>query len=105
LTTPEGKELEFVAESVVTANGVANRVKVSQLDASQEPEVPVTSELPDIFPEELPGMSPDCDIKFLIELMPNTAPIYKSPYRMASPELAKLKEHIKEFARERICPP
>jgi hypothetical protein len=35
LTTLDGKELEFVAESVVTAKGGANRAKVNQLDASQ----------------------------------------------------------------------
>jgi hypothetical protein len=29
LTTPEGMEIEFVAELVVTARGVANRVKVN----------------------------------------------------------------------------
>jgi hypothetical protein len=29
LTTPDGKELEFVTEPVVTAKGVANRVKVN----------------------------------------------------------------------------
>jgi hypothetical protein len=29
--------------------------------------------------------------------MPSTAPIYKTPYKMATPELAELKEHIKEF--------
>jgi hypothetical protein len=34
LTTLKGKEIEFVAESVVTVKGVANRVKVNQLDAS-----------------------------------------------------------------------
>jgi hypothetical protein len=34
LTTPGGKELEFIAEPVVTAKGVANRAKVNQLDAS-----------------------------------------------------------------------
>jgi hypothetical protein len=34
LTTLEGKEIEFVTEPVVTAKGVANRVKVNQLDAS-----------------------------------------------------------------------
>ena len=33
LTTPEGKELEFVAEPVVTAKGVANHVKVNEMDA------------------------------------------------------------------------
>jgi hypothetical protein len=34
LTTPEGKEMEFIAEPVVTAKGVANHAKVNQLDAS-----------------------------------------------------------------------
>jgi hypothetical protein len=34
LTTPDEKELEFVAELVVTAMGVANHAKVNQLDAS-----------------------------------------------------------------------
>jgi hypothetical protein len=58
LTTPEGKEMEFVAELVVTTKGVANRVKVNQLDASQEFEVPVVNVFPDVFFEELPGMPP-----------------------------------------------
>jgi hypothetical protein len=35
LTTLDGKELEFIAEPVVTAKGVANHAKVNQLDASQ----------------------------------------------------------------------
>jgi hypothetical protein len=34
LTTPEGKEMEVVAELVVTAKGVANHAKVNQLDFS-----------------------------------------------------------------------
>jgi hypothetical protein len=33
----------------------------------------------------------------VIELKPSTTPIYKTPYRMATPELAELKEHIKEL--------
>jgi hypothetical protein len=97
LTTPEGKEMEFVAEPVVTAKGVANRVKVNQLDASQGSEVPVVNEFPDVFPEELSGMPPDRDIEFVIELKPGATPIYKTPYRMATPELAELNEHIKEL--------
>jgi hypothetical protein len=105
LTTPNGKELEFVAELVVTAKNVVNHAKVNQLDASQGSEVPMVSEFPDVFPEELLGMPPDCDIKFVIELMLGTAPIYKNPYRMATPELAKLKEHIKELLEKGfVCP-
>jgi hypothetical protein len=59
LTTLDGKELEFIAESVVTAKGAANRAKVNQLDASQGSEEPVVIEFPDVFLKELPGMSPD----------------------------------------------
>jgi hypothetical protein len=59
LTTLKGEEVEFVAESVVIAKGVANRVKVNQLDASQGSEVLVVNEFPDVFPEELPCMPPN----------------------------------------------
>jgi hypothetical protein len=59
LTTPEGKEMEFIIEPVVTAKGVANHVKVNQLDACQGSEVPMVNEFPNVFPEELPGTPPD----------------------------------------------
>jgi hypothetical protein len=89
--------MEFVTEPVVITKGVANRAKVNQLDASHGFEVPVVNEFPDVFPEELPGMPLDRDIEFVIELKPVTTPIYKTPYRMATPELDELKEHIKEL--------
>jgi hypothetical protein len=105
LTTLDGKELEFVAEPVVTTRGVASHAKVNQLGASQGSEVPVISEFPDVFSEELPGMPPDRDIEFVIELMPSTASIYRSPYRMATLELIELKKHIRELLEKGfICP-
>jgi hypothetical protein len=97
LTTPDGKEMEFVAELVVTAKGVANHTKVNQIDVIQVSEVLVVNEFLDVFLEELPGKPPSRDIEFVIELKPRTTPIYKTPYRMVTPELAKLKEHIKEL--------
>jgi hypothetical protein len=105
LTTPDGKELEFITEPVVTAKGVANCMKVNQLEATQGSEVLVVNEFLDVFPEDLPGMSPDRDIEFVIELKPSTTPIYKTPFRMTTPELAELKEHIKELLEKGyICP-
>jgi hypothetical protein len=44
--------------------------------------IPVVCDYPDVFPDELPGMPPDRDIEFAIELQPGTAPISKRPYRM-----------------------
>jgi hypothetical protein len=65
----------------------------------------VINEFPDVFPEELPGMPPDRDIEFVTELKPGTAPIYKTPYRMATPELDELKEHIKELLEKGFIRP
>jgi hypothetical protein len=104
-TTPNGKELEFIAEPVVTGKGIANHPKLNQLDASQGLEVPVVNEFPDVFPRELPGMPPDRDIEFVIELKPGTAPIYKTLFRMTTLELAELKEHIRDLLEKGfICP-
>ena len=58
--------------------------------------VPVVRDYPDVFPEELPGMPPDRDIEFAIELQPGTAPISKRPYRMPPAELAELKKQLQE---------
>jgi hypothetical protein len=38
-------------------------------------DIPIICEYPDIFPDDLPGMPPDRDIEFVIELQPGTAPI------------------------------
>jgi hypothetical protein len=105
LTNPDRKELEFVTEPMVTAKGVANRAKVNQLEASQGYEVQVVNEFPVVFPKDLPNMSPDRDIEFVTELKLSTAPIYKTPFRMTSPELAELKEHIKELLEKGFIRP
>jgi hypothetical protein len=104
LTTLDGKEMEFVAEPVVTAKGVANRAKVNHMEASQGSDVAVVNEFPDVFPKELPCMPPD-RVKFVIELKPGTVPIYKTPFRTSILELAELKEHIAELLEKGfICP-
>jgi hypothetical protein len=41
----------------------------------------------------------------VIELKPGTTPIYKTTYRMATPELAELKEHIKELLEKEFIHP
>jgi hypothetical protein len=60
----------------------------------------VVSEFPDVFPEELPGMPPDRELEFAIDIVPGTAPIYKKYYRMPSSELVELK---KQFVGAIIC--
>jgi hypothetical protein len=71
LTPSSGKELEYVAENLVTDKAVSN--------------------------EELPGMPPDHETEFVIELVSGTAPIFKRPYRMTTNQLAELKEQLHDL--------
>jgi hypothetical protein len=43
-------------------------------------DIPVVCEFPDVFPEDLPGLPPERDVEFVIELKPNTAPISRRSY-------------------------
>ena len=70
---------------------------MNSLTGVVQEEVPVVQDFPDVFPEELPGMPPDREIEFLIELLPGTAPISKRPYRMPPNDLEEVKKQIKEL--------
>jgi hypothetical protein len=59
--------------------------------------IPVVCEYADVFPDELPGIPPDRDIEFAIELQPRMAPISKRPYRMPPAELVELKKQLQEL--------
>jgi hypothetical protein len=60
-------------------------------------EIPVVCDYPDVFPDDLPGMPPDRDIEFVIELQPGTTPILKRAYRTPPRELAELKTQLQEL--------
>jgi hypothetical protein len=62
--------------------------------------ISVVEEFMDVFPEELPGMLPEREVEFYIDLIPGTAPIAKRPYHMAPTELAELKLQIVELRQK-----
>ncbi|XP_069142902.1 uncharacterized protein, partial [Solanum lycopersicum] len=69
-------------------------------DTTQVPSiesVSVVREFLDVFPADLPGMPPDRDIDFCIDLEPGTRPISIPPYRMAPAELRELKAQLQEL--------
>jgi len=56
-------------------------------------DIPIVQEFPEVF-QEVPGLPPDCEIEFAIELLLGTTPISKTPYRMAPTELVELKTQL-----------
>ena len=72
-------------------------------------DIPVVNEFPDVFPEDLPGLPPDRETEFEIEVTPGVAPISIPPYRMAPLELQELKKQLQElldkgFIRPSVSP-
>ncbi|GKV15510.1 hypothetical protein SLEP1_g26297 [Rubroshorea leprosula] len=77
---------------------------VSVIDASSVTlrleDILVVHEFPDVFPEDLPGLPPDREVEFAIDLVLDTGPVSKAPYRMAPAELKELK---KKDGSMRLC--
>jgi hypothetical protein len=57
----------------------------------------VVRDFSDVFPEKLPGMPPDREVQFVIDLLPGTAPNSKRPYRMFVEGLKELKKQLTEL--------
>ncbi|WMV36955.1 hypothetical protein MTR67_030340, partial [Solanum verrucosum] len=65
----------------------------------------VVSEFREVIPTDLPGMPPDRDIDFCIDLEPGTRPISIPPNRIAPTELRELKDQIQELLDKRFIHP
>jgi hypothetical protein len=100
LMSPLGEEV--VAELVPPEprKGSCHHMVVDSSEADPLEIIKVVSEFPDVFPEDLTGMPPERKVKFVIELLPGTAPISKRAYRVSGPELVELKKQIDELSEK-----
>jgi hypothetical protein len=100
LTSSQGERIEVNVSMPVEAEAMVNQLEEKSLE-----HIRIVCEYPDVFPKELPGMPPDHDIEFSIELLPRTAPISKRPYRMDVKDLVELKKQIEELLEKGFIHP
>jgi hypothetical protein len=101
LTSPKGEK--FQVQIAVTTS--SRRAMYFIPEEFVGDNIRVVRDFPDVFPEELPGMPPDREVEFVIDLLPRTAPISKWPYRMSVEELKELKKQLTELQEAGyICP-
>ncbi|KAJ9552628.1 LOW QUALITY PROTEIN: hypothetical protein OSB04_016673 [Centaurea solstitialis] len=60
-------------------------------------DVLVVSDYPDVFPDDLPGVPPERQEEFRIDLVPGAAPIAKASYRLAPSEMQELSKQLEEL--------
>ena len=92
--------ISFLRAKRMISNGWLDFFAHLMDDTSQVPSiesVSIVREFLDVFPADLPGMPPDRDIDFCIDLELGTRPISVPPYRMAPAELRELKAQLQEL--------
>ncbi|KAK2422360.1 hypothetical protein QL285_032900 [Trifolium repens] len=72
---------------------------------SEENQLPVVCEFPDVFPEDVFDLPPEREIEFSIEVVPSTNPISMAPYRMSTSELDQLKKQLEELLEKKFIRP
>ncbi|KAM0058195.1 putative nucleotidyltransferase, Ribonuclease H [Helianthus debilis subsp. tardiflorus] len=60
-------------------------------------DIPIISEYPDVFPDELPGLPPERQVEFRIDILPGSAPIARAPYRLAPTEMKELRTQLDDL--------
>ncbi|XP_043805273.1 uncharacterized protein LOC122721498 [Manihot esculenta] len=108
LKTPDGEEVVVVGErsdflsNVISATAARRMIRkgceaylACVLEAKKEK--PTVCDFSDVFPDELPGLPPEREVEFAIDVVPGTTPISIAPYRMAPTELKELKVQLQEL--------
>ena len=76
--------------------------KRGQVDAEK---IPVVKEVPDVFPDELPGIPHEREVDLSIEVVHGTTLISRAPYRMAPTKLKELKTQLQELLDKGLIRP
>ncbi|GJY47194.1 putative reverse transcriptase domain-containing protein [Tanacetum coccineum] len=63
-------------------------------EGKQLKDVPIVRYFLEVFPEDLPGLSPARPVEFQIDLIPGAVPVARAPYRLAPSEMKELSEQL-----------
>ncbi|GKA35802.1 hypothetical protein Tco_0722293 [Tanacetum coccineum] len=89
---------EKVVHIPINGETLIIRVIEKKSDKKRLEDIPVVREFPEVFPEDLPGLPPICQVEFQIDLIPGAAPVARAPYRFAPSEMQELSNQLQELA-------
>nr|GEU38367.1 putative reverse transcriptase domain-containing protein [Tanacetum cinerariifolium] len=68
-------------------------------------DVPIIRDFPEVFPNDLPGISPPRHVEFRIKIVPRDAPVARTPYHLTSFEMKELSDQLKELSEKGFIRP
>ncbi|KAI3706750.1 hypothetical protein L6452_24692 [Arctium lappa] len=75
------------------------------VDAKKEKKSVEDVEVVQDFPEDLPGLPPERQVEFQIDLTPGAAPIARAPYRLAPAEMKEVMTQLQELLEKGFIRP
>ncbi|KAI3742402.1 hypothetical protein L1987_60083 [Smallanthus sonchifolius] len=122
LKAPDGNKVEIFGDREAPMPNVISMIKAADylrrgcevylvyvIDKCKEvkelDDVPVVRKYPEVFPEDLPGIPPDREIKFRIDLVPDAQPAAKAPYQLAPVEMKELMVQLDELLEKGFIQP
>nr|GEU87378.1 putative reverse transcriptase domain-containing protein [Tanacetum cinerariifolium] len=68
-------------------------------------DVPVIHDFPKVFPEEFPGLPPQKEVEFRIDIVPGAASVARAPYRLVPSEMKELSVQLQELLKKGFIHP
>ncbi|GJX79165.1 putative reverse transcriptase domain-containing protein [Tanacetum coccineum] len=84
----------------VTAKKAEDKSEEKRLE-----DVPIVQDFPEVFSEDLPGISPTRQVEFQIDLITGDAPIARAPYRLALSGMKELSDQLQELSKKGFIKP
>nr|GEV01733.1 putative reverse transcriptase domain-containing protein [Tanacetum cinerariifolium] len=84
----------------VTKKETKNKLEEKRLE-----DVPTVRDFPKVFLKDLPRLPPTRQVEFQIDLFPDAAPVARTPYRLAPPELQGLSTQLQELSNKGFIRP
>ncbi|GKA88300.1 putative reverse transcriptase domain-containing protein, partial [Tanacetum coccineum] len=79
-------------------NGITSKKAEDKSEEERLEDVPIVREFPEVFPEDLPGLSPAQKVEFQIDLVPGAALLARALYRLAPAEMQELSTQLQELS-------
>ncbi|XP_055826306.1 uncharacterized protein LOC129894662 [Solanum dulcamara] len=102
LVVPKGRFVSYLrAKKLISKEYIYYivRVKDDSIESPTLKSVPIVNAFHEVFPEDLPGVPPEREIDFGIDVLPDMQPISIPPYMM---DPAVLKEYLRISPRKEI---
>ncbi|XP_070034654.1 uncharacterized protein [Nicotiana tomentosiformis] len=93
---PARGTLALAGRGVTRGQSLGGPSRFNAISGRQSAEAP-PDVVTEVFPDELPGIPPDRESDFGIDVMPGTQPISILPYKIAPTELKELKKQLKDL--------